>query len=109
MVMGLLYRFNDIVKCVCYMSLGSNGCFVIGATLTSDHYRTYIISGVDYPRLDSIVPLVLCTVAYNFRGTIVILQVSQNNVNPAKNGNISGRPYMRVMTYKTLVFMHQNT
>jgi hypothetical protein len=76
MVMGLIYRFNDMVKCVYYMSLGSNGYFVIGASLTTDHYRIDIISSVDYPSSDLIVPLVLCMVAYNFWDTGVILQVT---------------------------------
>jgi hypothetical protein len=54
------------VKCICcYIVLGSNGCFVISAALTGNHYKTYNISGVGHPRSDSIVPLVLWIVAYN--------------------------------------------
>jgi hypothetical protein len=31
--MGLLYRLSDIVKCMCYIGLKSNGCFVTDAAL----------------------------------------------------------------------------
>jgi hypothetical protein len=63
---GLTIHVNFMVKCVCYMGLGSNGCFMAV--------------------LDSIVPLVLCTIAYNIRGTSVVLQVFWDSVNPAGNG-----------------------
>jgi hypothetical protein len=62
-----------MVKCVCYIGLVSNGCFVIGAALKGGHYRTYIISNVGHPRSDLVVPQVLCTVTYNIRGTGVVL------------------------------------
>ena len=71
--------------CECYMDLGSNGCFMAGAALTGGHYRTNIISSVDYLRSDSIVLLVLCMATYNIWGTDVVLQVSWDNANPAKN------------------------
>jgi hypothetical protein len=67
--MSLLYGRYDMVKCMCYMGLESNGCFMAGGALTGGHYRTNIISGVGHPRLDSVVPLVLCTAAYNILGT----------------------------------------
>ena len=63
MVMGLLYGLNDMVKCVCSIGLGSNGCFMAEAALMG-HYKMEIISGVGYPRLDSVMPLVLCSVQY---------------------------------------------
>ena len=80
MVMSLLYRFNVIVKCVCYMSLGFSGCFVTVATITGGHYKTYIISGVGHLRSDLVVPLLLWAIAYNIRGTSVVLQVPRDNV-----------------------------
>jgi hypothetical protein len=43
MVMSLLYRLNDMVKCVCYMGLRYNGCFMAGAALMGGHYRIDII------------------------------------------------------------------
>ena len=58
---------------VCYIGLGSNGCFMAGEALTCGHYRTDIISDVGHPMSDAIVPLVLCMVAYNIRGTGVVL------------------------------------
>ena len=84
-VMGLLYRFDDMVKCVCYMGFGSNGYFMADTTLMGDHYRTNIISGVDHPMSNSIVPLVLCTVVYNIRGTGIVLQVPRDSANHARN------------------------
>jgi hypothetical protein len=66
---------NFMVKCVCYIDLGSNSCFVIVTTLTNDHYKTYIISGVGHLRLNSIMPLVLWMVEYNVQGTDIVLQV----------------------------------
>jgi hypothetical protein len=68
------------------MSLGFNGCFVIGAALMGDHYKIDIISGVGHLRLDSVVALVLCTVVYNIRGTGVVLLVLRDNANPAEKG-----------------------
>ena len=75
-----------MVKCVCYISLESNGCFVTGAALMGGHYRTYVISGVGHPRLDSVMPLVLWMVAYNIQSIDVVLQVTQDSVNPTKKG-----------------------
>jgi hypothetical protein len=66
--MCLLYRLNNIVKCVCFMGLGSNDCFVTGAALMGGHYRIDIISGVGHPRSDLVVPLVLCTVVTTCMG-----------------------------------------
>ena len=57
MAMGILYRLDYMVKYVCYMGFGSNGCFMVGIALTGGHYRTYIISGLGHPRLDSAVLL----------------------------------------------------
>jgi hypothetical protein len=59
--------------------------FVTGATLMGGHYRTVIISNVDHPRSDSVVSLVLCTVACNNWGTGIVLQVPRDSANPAEN------------------------
>jgi hypothetical protein len=56
---------NFIVKCVYYIGLKSNSCFVTSATLMGGHYMTYIISSVAHSRSNLVVPLVLWTVAYN--------------------------------------------
>ena len=69
----LTIHINFMVKCVCHMGLGSNGCFMANATLTGGHYKINIISGVGHPRLDSVVLLLLCMVAYNIQGTGVVL------------------------------------
>jgi hypothetical protein len=75
---------NSMVKCVCYMGLGSNDYFITGATLIGGHYRMDIISGVGHSKSDSIVLLMLCTVAYNKRAVSVVLQVSQDSAIPAR-------------------------
>ena len=73
--MGLLYRLDDMVKFVC----------IIWA-IKGDHYWTYIISGVGRPKSELTVLLVLSTVAYNIRGTGVLLQVLQDCANLAGKG-----------------------
>ena len=47
-VHGLIVYVNLMVKCVCYMGLGFNGCFMASTALTSGHYRTNIIGGVGH-------------------------------------------------------------
>ena len=86
MAIGLLYKLHDMVKCVCYMSFGSNGSFMIGTALMGSHYRTNIISGVGHPKSDSVVLQVLCTVVYNGQATGIVLQVPQDSNNPAEKG-----------------------
>ena len=63
---------------------GSNSCFVAGTTLVGDHYRVDIINVMGHSRSDSVMPLVLCMVAYNIRGTVVVLQVPRDSVNLAE-------------------------
>jgi hypothetical protein len=52
----------------------------------NDHYRKDIISGVDYLRSDSVMQLVLCTVACNGWGVGIVLQVPRDSTNPVENG-----------------------
>ena len=59
--------------------------FVTGIALMGSHYWMDIISGVGHSRSNSIMPLVLYTVAYNIRGTGVVLQVPRDRVNPIEN------------------------
>jgi hypothetical protein len=75
-----------MIKCVCYIGLGSNGYFMADATLTISHYRTAIISGVGHPKSDSIELLVLCMVACNIWGTSVVLLVSKDSAKSTGNG-----------------------
>ena len=71
--MDLLYRLYTMVKCV-YGGFGSNGFVTKTQPFPMDgHFRTYIISGVGHPRSNSVVPLVLCTVAYNEWGISIVL------------------------------------
>jgi hypothetical protein len=63
---------------------------VAGAAITGGHYRINIISGVGHSRSDSIIPLGLYMVAYDIRGTGIILQVPQDNTNPAEKGYYLG-------------------
>jgi hypothetical protein len=96
--MDLLYIYIlTLWSNVCYMGFGSNGYFIANTALTSNHYRTNIISGVGYPRSDSIVSLVLCVVAYNIRGTGVALQVFRDSSTLLKMSNISGKLYCWTM------------
>ena len=52
--------------CVCYMrGFGYNGCVTMVQPFPMNgHYKTGIISGVGYPRSDSVVPLMLCMAVY---------------------------------------------
>jgi hypothetical protein len=59
---------------------------VAGAALMGGHDRTDFISGVGYPRLDSVVLLVLCMVVCNGWGTSIVLQVPRDNANPTEIG-----------------------
>ena len=72
MAMSLLYRLDDMVKCVFVYGSWIQWLFMAGVTLIGDHYRTNIINDVEHLRLDSVVPLVLCTVVYNIRGIGVV-------------------------------------
>jgi hypothetical protein len=104
--MSLLYRLDNMIKCVCYMDIGSNGCFVTSAALMGNHYRTNIISSVGHPRSDLVVPLVLCMIVYNIWALVLYYRSIGIVSILLKMDNISSIPYMRVITYKTLVFMH---
>jgi hypothetical protein len=42
--MSLLYKLNDMVKCVYYMRLGSNGCLMADTVLTCGHYRQTLLA-----------------------------------------------------------------
>jgi hypothetical protein len=65
---GLTIRVNFMVKCVCG-GFGSNGFVTKTQPFSIDgHYRTDIINGVDNPRSDSVMPLVLYTIAVQWLG-----------------------------------------
>jgi hypothetical protein len=72
--------------CVFYGGFKSNGFVIKVQSFPIDgHYRTNIISCVGYPRLDSVMPLVLYTVVCNDWGTDIVLQVPRDSTNPAEN------------------------
>jgi hypothetical protein len=91
---GLTIQVNFTIKCVC-VGFGSSGFVTKMQSFPLDgHYRTNIISDVGYPRLNSIMLLMLytvrCTMAwaralyYKFLGTTSTL---------LRKGNISGKLY----------------
>jgi hypothetical protein len=79
---------------------------VIGAALMGSHYRTNIISSVGHPKSDLVMPLVLYTVASIFGAPMLYYRSLGTMSTLLKKDNISNKSYMRIMTYKTLVFMH---
>jgi hypothetical protein len=66
---GLLYRLT-LWLCVCLCGgFGSNSFLTKVQQFPMDgHYRMYIISSVGYPRSDSVMLLVLCTIAMQYPG-----------------------------------------
>jgi hypothetical protein len=66
-VMSLLYRLYDMAKCVCYMDIVSNDCFMVGIALTGGHYKMNIISGVRQPEvgLDHTVSVMYGSIQYS--------------------------------------------
>ena len=66
--------------------------------------RTSLV-GVGHLRLDSIVPLMLCTVYCAMAGALALYYRPLGTAPTLlRKGNISSRPYMRVMTYNALAF-----
>jgi hypothetical protein len=71
--------------CVLYGAFASNGFVTKVQPFPMDgHYRTDIISSVGHPRLDLVVPLVLCMVACNACDIGIVLQVRRDSANPTK-------------------------
>jgi hypothetical protein len=85
-----IHWFHDLSPII------SNGSVTIGWTS---------LVGVGHSRSDSIVLLMLCTVCYAMVGALTLYYRSLKIASTLlRRGNISGRPYMGVMTYKTLAF-----
>jgi hypothetical protein len=85
MAIGLLYKFDSVVKNVCYMGFGSNGvhdrcshCLMVG------HYWTHITSNMGHLRSESVKLLVLWTVVYNGWGIGIVLYVLRDSTNLAE-------------------------
>ena len=108
MAMGLLYRLHSMVKHVYYTGLWihwfcDNDATIPNGTVTIG--RTSLV-GVGHSGSDPIVPLMLCMVC--FRAITGVLALYYRSLETASilliRGKISGRPYMRVMTYNALFF-----
>ena len=101
-------QVNSMVKRVCvYMGLESNSYSWLAQSCLICYYRINIISSVGHPRSDLIGLLVLWTVPYNGQGTDIRLLGIVSSL--LRHNNISSRPYIIVMTYKTLFFFALNT
>jgi hypothetical protein len=96
-----------MVKCMCYTRLWIYWFCDFGATIPNGSVtigRTSLV-GVAHSRLDLIVPLMLCTVCYAMVEALALYYRSFGTASTLlRRDNISGRPYMGVMTYKTLAF-----
>jgi hypothetical protein len=105
--MGLLYKLHIMVKCVCYTGLWIHWFCDLGTTIFNGLVtigRTSLV-GVGYSRLNSIVPLMLRMVCYAMVRALTLYYRSLGTASTLlRRGNISGKPYMGVMTYKTLAF-----
>jgi hypothetical protein len=107
MAMSLLYRLHIMFKCVCYTGLWIHWFHGHGATIPNGSVtigRTSLVS-VGHSRSDSIVPLMLRTVCCAMARVLSLYYRSLWTMPTLlKRGNISGIPYMRVMTYNALAF-----
>jgi hypothetical protein len=94
MAVGLLYGLVLWSVCVCG-GFGPNG-FVTKMQLfpMDGHYRTDVINGVDCPRSDSVMLLVLRTVCCAMARVPALYYKSLRTTSTLlRRGNISGRPY----------------
>ena len=62
--MSLIYKLYNMIKYVCYMSLGLNDCFMANADLTCNHYRMNNISGVPEVGLSCVTNVMYGSVQY---------------------------------------------
>jgi hypothetical protein len=93
---GLTIHVSFMVKCVCYMGLWIHWFCDHGAIIPNGSVITGQTSlvGVGYSRLDSIMPLMLCTICCPMVGALVLYYRSLETVSTLlRMGNISGRPY----------------
>jgi hypothetical protein len=97
-----------MVKCVCYSGLWIHWFRDLDATILNGSVtigRTSLV-GLGHLRSDSIVPLMLRMVFYTMAGALALYYYRSLGIASTllRMGNISGRPCMRVMTYKALDF-----
>jgi hypothetical protein len=92
---------------VCYKGLWIHWFHDFDATIPNSSVTIgrMPLVGVSHSRLDSIMPLMLCTVCCAMAGVLALYYRSLKIASTLlKRGDILGRPCMRVMTYKTLDF-----
>ena len=107
--MGLLYKLRIMVKCVRYIGAWIHWFRDLGATIPNGSItiRQTSLVGVGHSRSNSIVPLMLCTVCCAMAEALALYYKSLGIASTLlRRSNISGRPYMGVMTYNALVFLH---
>jgi hypothetical protein len=79
-----------------------HGAIISNGLVTIGHISLF---GVCHPRSDLVVPLILCTICCALARALVLYYRSLRAVPTLlRRGNISGKPYMRVMTYNVLAF-----
>jgi hypothetical protein len=96
-----------MVKYVCYTRLWIHRFRDLDATIPNGLVTTGWTSlvGVGHLGSDPIVPLILCTVCCTMAGPLALYYRSLGTTSTLlRRGNISGKPCMRVMTYKVLSF-----
>jgi hypothetical protein len=92
-----------MVKCVHYMRLWIHWFRDLDATIPNGLITTGQTSlvGVGHSRSDSIVPLILRTVCCTLAGALTLYYRSFGTASTLlREGNISGRPCIGVLTYK---------
>ena len=107
---GLLYRLHIMVKRVYYKGLWIHWFRDHDATIPNGKVtigRTSLV-GVGHLGSDPIVPLMLRTVCFcAMAGALALYYRSLGIASTLlRRGKILGKPYMRVMTYNTLFFLH---
>ena len=96
-----------MVKCMCYMGLWIHWFRDPGATIPNGSVTIGWMSlvGVGPSRSDLIVPLMLRTICCTMvRALSLYYRSLGTEPTLLRNGNISGRPCMGVMTYNALAF-----
>jgi hypothetical protein len=93
---GLTIHVSFMVKCVCCTGHWIHWFRDDGATIPNVSVTIGRMSlvGVGHSRLDSIVPLMLCTVCYAMAEALALYYRSLRTASTLlRRGNISGRPY----------------
>jgi hypothetical protein len=101
-----------MVNCVCYTRLWIHWFCDLDATIPNGSVTIGRMSlvGVGHSRSDLITPLMLRTVRYAMAWALALYYRSLRMASTLlRGGNISGRPCMRVMTYKALDFSANKT